>query len=70
MQREQYKRESQKGMISRISLLNKGHFCSGPSVTEATADSEKVSHLAGSFNRHENAENFFPEWQDTGITVV
>lgn len=64
MQTEQYERESQKGMP--FSQLNKDNFCSCPSVSEATADSEKVAQLAGSFNRHDSNENSFPsEWQST-----
>lgn len=60
MQREQYKRESWKGMISPFSQLKEGHFCSCPSVTAAAADSEKVTHLVGSFDRHGSEESFFP----------
>lgn len=58
MQREQ------KGELERnnqpFSQLKEGHFCSCPSVTAAAADSEKVTHLVGSFDRHGSEESFFP----------
>lgn len=68
MQKEPYKRESQKGIP--FSQLN--NFCSCLSVSEATADREKVAHLAGSFDRHDSDENSFPlnARAQRGITVV